>query len=178
MLNLKGTKTEANLAAAFAGESQARNKYTFYAQKARADGYEQIAALFEETAANEQAHAEMWFKVLGGVEETDRNLSAAADGEKYEFVSMYPTFAQEAREEGFESIAQKFEQVALIEKTHESRFRHLLANVENDLVFSKQGETAWVCRNCGHQVTATEAPQVCPVCGKPQGYFELKAENY
>ncbi len=179
MPELKGTKTEANLAAAFAGESQARNKYTFYADVARKNGYEQIAAIFEETANNEKAHAEIWFRLLHGNPDTDRNLSDAADGEKYEFTSMYPTFAEVAREEGFEHIARKFEQVALVEKDHESRFRHLLANIETGLVFSKQEENAiWVCRNCGHMAVGKDAPQVCPVCGKPQAYFEQPAKNF
>ncbi len=178
MPELKGTKTEANLAAAFAGESQARNKYTFYAAKARKDGYEQIAALFEQTAENERAHAKIWFELLHGTAETDRNLSDAADGEKYEFTSMYPTFAEVAREEGFEDIARKFEMVALIEKDHESRFRHLLANIETGLVFSKDGDAVWICRNCGHIAVGKQAPQVCPVCAHPQAYFELPAKNY
>lgn len=178
MPQLKGTKTEANLAAAFAGESQARNKYTFYAAKARQNGYEQIAALFEETADNEKAHAEIWFKLLHGMPETDRNLGDAADGEKYEFTSMYPSFAEVAREEGFEDIARKFEQVALIEKQHESRFRHLLANIETGLVFSKEGDTVWVCRNCGHVIVGKQAPGKCPVCDHPQAYFEQIAKNY
>lgn len=178
MPELKGTKTEANLAAAFAGESQARNKYTFYAEKARKDGYEQIAALFEQTAENERAHAQIWFELLHGTNETDRNLSDAADGEKYEFTSMYPSFAEVAREEGFEDIARKFEMVALIEKDHESRFRHLLANIETGLVFSKDGDAVWICRNCGHIAVGKQAPKVCPVCAHPQAYFELPAKNY
>lgn len=178
MPELKGTKTEANLAAAFAGESQARNKYTFYAEKAKKDGYEQIAALFLQTAENERAHAKIWFELLHGMPETDRNLSDAADGEKYEFTSMYPAFAQVAREEGFEDIAKKFEMVALIEKDHESRFRHLLANIETGLVFSKDGDAVWICRNCGHLHVGKQAPQVCAVCKHPQAYFELPAKNY
>lgn len=178
MPELKGTKTEANLAAAFAGESQARNKYTFYAEKAKNDGYQQIGALFSETADNERAHAEIWFLMLHGTAMTDKNLSDAADGEKYEFEDMYPTFAKEAREEGFEGIAQKFEQVALIEKEHEARFRHLLANIETGLVFSKEGDAVWVCRNCGHIEIGREAPKACSVCGKPQSYFEEAARNY
>lgn len=179
MPELKGTKTEANLAAAFAGESQARNKYTFYAKKAKAEGYRQIAALFDVTADNERAHAEIWFELLhGGMPATDKNLDDAAAGEHYEWGEMYPTFAKEAREEGFEDIAAKFEMVAKIEKEHEERFKKLLQNVQNGLVFSKDGDAIWICRNCGHVAVGKSAPQICPVCRVEQAYFELKPENF
>lgn len=179
-MELKGSKTEANLMAAFAGESQARNKYTYYASKARKDGYEQIAAIFEETANNEKEHAKMWFKELhgGDIPTTAENLLDAAEGENYEWTDMYAEFAKVAHEEGFERIAYLFEGVAAIEKEHEERYRKLLKNVEDKLVFSKDGEAIWVCRNCGHVVVGKEAPAVCPVCAHPQSFFELKKENY
>ena len=179
-MELKGSKTEQNLMAAFAGESQARNKYTYYASKARKDGYEQIAAIFEETANNEKEHAKMWFKELhdGEVPETKANLLDAAEGENYEWTDMYAEFAKVAREEGFEAIARKFEMVGAIEKTHEERYRKLLKNVEDEKVFSKDGDCIWVCRNCGHVVVGKKAPEVCPVCAHKKAYFELKCENY
>ena len=179
-MELKGSKTEANLMAAFAGESQARNKYTYYASKARKEGYEQIAAIFEETANNEKEHAKMWFKELhgGDIPTTVENLLDAAEGENYEWTDMYAEFAKVAREEGFERIAFLFEGVAAIEKEHEERYRKLLKNVEDKLVFSKEGEAIWICRNCGHVVIGKEAPKVCPVCAHPQSFFELKKENY
>ncbi len=175
-----GTKTEKNLEAAFAGESQARNKYDYFASQAKKDGYEQIAAIFAETALNEKEHAKMWFKELygGAVEPTDVNLEAAADGENYEWTDMYKGFAETAREEGFEELAEKFEGVAAIEKSHEERYRKLLKNINDKKVFSSEGDTIWVCRNCGHIVIGKEAPEVCPVCAHPQAYFEIKAENY
>lgn len=179
MSNLKGTKTEANLMAAFAGESQARNKYTYYASKARKDGYVQIANIFEETANNEKEHAKMWFKLLhNGIGDTLANLKDAADGENYEWTDMYAGFAKEAREEGFEQIANLFEGVAKIEKEHEERYRKLAANIEGGLVFSKDGDVIWQCANCGHVVIGKKAPEVCPVCAHPQAYFQVKAENY
>ena len=180
MKELKGTKTEQNLMDAFAGESQARNKYTYYASKAKKDGYQQIAAIFEETANNEKEHAKMWFKELhgGAVPETTKNLKDAAEGENYEWTDMYAGFAKTAREEGFDEIAEKFEGVAKIEKEHEERYRKLLKNIEDKKVFSADGDTIWVCRNCGHIVIGKDAPEVCPVCAHPQGYFEIKAENY
>ncbi|MDE6149593.1 MAG: rubrerythrin family protein [Ruminococcus sp.] len=179
MSNLKGTKTEANLMAAFAGESQARNKYTYYASKAKKDGYVQIAALFEETANNEKEHAKIWFKLLhDGIPSTEENLKDAAEGENYEWTDMYAGFAKTAREEGFDKIADLFEGVAAIEKEHEERYRKLLANIEGDLVFSKDGDVIWECRNCGHIVIGKKAPDVCPVCAHPQSYFQVKAENY
>ncbi|MBQ6706191.1 MAG: rubrerythrin family protein [Clostridia bacterium] len=179
-MELKGSKTEANLAAAFAGESQARNKYTYYASKAKKDGYVQIAALFEETAANEKEHAKIWFKLLHGGEiaGTLENLADAAAGEHYEWTDMYDTFAKEAREEGFTDIARLFEQVAAIEKEHEERYLKLLANVKEGLVFSRDGDVIWKCSNCGHIIIGKKAPQMCPVCKHPQAYFEIKAENY
>ena len=177
-MNIKGTRTEANLMAAFAGESQARNKYTYYASQARKEGYVQIANIFEETAANEKEHAKMWFKLLGGIGNTATNLADAASGENYEWTDMYAQFAKEAREEGFEAIAKLFEGVAKIEKEHEERYRKLLANVEGGLVFSKDGDAIWQCSNCGHIYIGKEAPNVCPVCAHPQAYFQLKAENY
>ena len=179
-MELKGSKTEANLMAAFAGEAQARNKYTYYASKARKEGYEQIAAIFEETANNEKEHAKMWFKELhgGDIPTTAENLLDAAEGENYEWTDMYAEFAKVAREEGFERIAFLFEGVAAIEKEHEERYRKLLKNVEDKLVFSKEGEAIWICRNCGHVVIGKEAPKVCPVCAHPQSFFELKKENY
>lgn len=179
-MELKGSRTEANLAAAFAGESQARNKYTYYASKAKKDGYEQIAALFLETADNEKEHAKIWFKLLhdGAIPDTVTNLKDAAAGENYEWTDMYATFAKEAREEGFDHIAYLFEQVGAIEKEHEERYLKLLANVENGLVFSREGDAIWKCRNCGHIVVGKQAPEICPVCAHPQAYFEIKAENY
>ena len=175
-----GTKTKENLEAAFAGESQARNKYDFFASKAKKDGFEQIAAIFAETALNEKEHAKLWYKELHGgeVEATDINLEAAADGENYEWTDMYKGFAETAREEGFVELAEKFEEVAKIEKSHEERYRKLLANVKEGRVFSRDGDMIWVCRNCGHIVIGKEAPEVCPVCNHPQAYFEIKPENY
>lgn len=177
---LKGTKTEANLQAAFAGESQARNKYTYYASKAKKEGFVQIANLFEETANNEKEHAKIWFKLLhgGDIGSTEENLADAAAGENYEWTDMYATFAKEAKEEGFDDIAFLFEQVAKIEKEHEERYLKLLSNVKNDLVFSKDGDAVWQCSNCGHIVIGKKAPDVCPVCAHPQAYFQLRAENY
>ena len=179
-MELKGSRTEKNLLAAFAGESQARNKYTYFASKAKKDGYEQIAAIFEETANNEKEHAKMWFKELNGgaVPSTLENLNAAADGENYEWTDMYQEFAKVAKEEGFDRIASLFEGVAKIEKEHEDRYRKLIKNVEDGLVFSRDGDKIWQCRNCGHISIGKEAPTVCPVCSHPQSYFELKAENY
>lgn len=179
MADLKGTRTEANLMAAFAGESQARNKYTYYASKAKKDGYVQIATIFEETANNEKEHAKMWFKLLhDGIGGTADNLKDAAAGENYEWTDMYATFAKEAREEGFDDIADLFESVAAIEKEHEERYRKLLANVEGKTVFSKDGDVIWQCANCGHIHVGKEAPGECPVCAHPQDYFQIKAENY
>ncbi|MBQ8472015.1 MAG: rubrerythrin family protein [Bacilli bacterium] len=179
-MELKGSKTYENLMTAFAGESQARNKYSYYASKAKKDGYEQIAAIFEETANNEKEHAKMWFKELHGgeVPDTLENLNDAADGENYEWTDMYDEFAKVAREEGFTRIANLFEGVAKIEKEHEERYRKLIANIEGGLVFSKEGDTIWKCRNCGHIVIGKKAPKMCPVCAHPQSYFEVKAENY
>ncbi len=179
-MELKGSKTEANLMAAFAGESQARNKYTYYASQARKDGYVQIANIFEETAANEKEHAKLWFKLLhgGSVPGTMDNLADAAAGENYEWTDMYAGFAKEAREEGFDKIAFLFEEVAKIEKEHEERYRKLLANIEGGLVFSREGDMIWQCSNCGHIVVGKKAPEVCPVCAHPQAYFQIKAENY
>ena len=178
-MELKGSKTEENLLAAFAGESEARNKYTYYASKARKEGYVQIANIFEETAANEKEHAKIWFKLLkGGIGTTAENLADAAAGENYEWTDMYATFAKEAREEGFDEIATLFEGVAAIEKEHEERYKKLLENVENGLVFSKDGDTIWQCSNCGHICIGKQAPEVCPVCAHPQSYFQVKAENY
>ena len=179
-MNLKGTKTEANLQTAFAGESQARNKSTYYASKARKDGYQQIAALFEETAANEKEHAKLWFKLLcgGQIPSTEENLLDAAQGENYEWTDMYAAFAADARAEGFDEIAALFEGVAEIEKAHEARYRKLLENVKNGLVFSREGDQLWQCANCGHIVIGKAAPETCPVCNHPQAYFHLKAENY
>lgn len=178
-MDLKGTKTEANLQAAFAGESQARNKYSYYASKAKKDGYVQISRLFEETANNEKEHAKIWFKLLnGGIKDTVENLEDAANGENYEWTDMYPTFAKEAREEGFTEIAALFDAVGKIEKEHEERFKKLLNNIKEGVVFSKDGDTIWQCINCGHIVVGKKAPQVCPVCAHPQSYFEVKATNY
>ena len=177
-MELKGSKTEQNLRTAFAGESQARNKYTYFASKARKEGYVQIANLFLETAENEKEHAKIWFKLLGGIGDTAENLLAAAEGENFEWTDMYATFAKEAREEGFDDIAALFDGVAAIEKEHEERYRKLLANLNNGLVFSKDGDTIWQCANCGHIVVGKQAPEVCPVCAHPQAYFQVKAENY
>ncbi len=177
-MELKGSRTEKNLMAAFAGESQARNKYTYFASKARKEGYEQIAAIFEETANNEKEHAKLWFKALGGIGTTAENLVAAANGENEEWTEMYPEFARVAREEGFVALALQFEAVAKIEKEHEERYRKLLENVETAQVFAKAGITVWVCRNCGHLHIGEAAPMVCPVCVHPQAYFEVKATNY
>ena len=179
-MELKGSKTEANLLAAFAGESQARTKYDYYASKAKKDGYVQIAALFEETAKNEKEHAKIWFKLLNGgsVPGTTENLKDAAAGENYEWTDMYAGFAKTAREEGFEHIAFLFEQVAAIEKEHEERYRKLLKNIEDGIVFSRDGDTIWQCSNCGHIVIGQKAPEICPVCAHPQAYFQIKAENY
>ena len=179
-MELKGSKTEKNLMEAFAGESQARNKYTYFASKAKKDGYEQIAAIFEETAQNEKEHAKIWYKLLNGgeVPSTEENLKSAAEGENYEYTDMYVRMAKEAREEGFDHIAFLFEEVGKIEKEHEARYLALLNNVKGDLVFSKDGEKVWKCRNCGHIVIGKEAPDVCPVCQHPKAYFEIKANNY
>ena len=179
MSNLKGTKTEANLMAAFAGESQATNKYRYYASKAKKDGFVQIANIFEETANNEKEHAKLWFKLLhDGIGSTMDNLKDAAEGENYEWTDMYATFAKEAREEGFDKIAELFDGVAAIEKEHEERYRKLLKNIEDEVVFSKEGDVIWHCNNCGHIVIGKKAPEVCPVCAHPQAYFQIKAENY
>lgn len=179
-MDLKGTKTEQNLWEAFAGESKARNKYTYYASKAKKDGYEQLASIFEETANNEKEHAKMWFKLLlgGEIPSTEENLLDAADGENYEWTDMYARFAEDAREEGFTRIAKLFEGVAEIEKEHEERYRALINNVENKTVFAKGNKVAWKCRNCGHIFFGDKAPKICPVCDHPQSYFEVKAENY
>lgn len=180
MKELKGTKTEKNLMEAFAGESMARNKYTYFASKARKEGYEQIAALFEETAGNEKEHAKLWFKYLEGGEigDTMSNLKAAAEGENYEWTDMYDRMAKEAEEEGFKEIAQKMRMVGAIEKHHEERYRKLLKNIEDAVVFSRDGDCVWICRNCGHIVVGKKAPKVCPVCQHPQSFFEIKAENF
>ena len=178
MKELKGTKTEKNLMTAFAGESQARNKYTYFASVAKKEGYVQISKLFEATAANEKEHAEIWFRLLGGIGTTAENLKAAAEGENYEWTDMYATFAKEAREEGFDHIAFLFEGVAKIEKEHEARYLKLLENVKEGLVFSREGDTIWQCSNCGHVVIGKKAPEVCPICAHSQAYFEIKAENY
>ena len=177
-MNLKGSKTEQNLLEAFAGESMARNKYTYFASKAKKDGYVQISQIFEETAANEKEHAKIWYKILEGIGSTPENLKAAADGEAYEWKEMYPGFAKTAREEGFDEIAELFEGVAAIEKEHEERYRKLLENIEKDMVFSDDGDAVWACSNCGHVIVGPKAPEVCPVCNHPQAYFERKAENY
>ena len=177
--DLKGSKTEANLQTAFAGESQARNKYTYFASQAKKEGYEQIAAIFQETADNEKEHAKMWFKLLnGGIGDTAANLKAAAEGENYEWTDMYDRMAKEAKEEGFNHIAYLFEAVGKIEKEHEERYRKLLANVENGTVFEAGEVKIWKCRNCGHIVIGKSAPEVCPVCAHPKAFFEIKAENY
>ena len=178
-MELKGSKTEANLWTAFAGESQARNKYTYFASAAKKAGYEQIAAIFEETAGNEKEHAKMWFKELGGIGDTAANLRAAAEGENGEWTSMYPEMAATAREEGFTRLAYLFEAVAAIEKEHEERYLKLLANLEGDVVFKTDDEnTVWICRNCGQIHVGKEAPKVCPVCAHPQSYFERRTTNY
>ena len=180
MAELKGSKTEKNLQEAFAGESMARNKYTYYASQARKDGYEQIAKIFEETAKKEKEHAKIWFKLLHGdaVPATAENLLDAAQGENYEWTDMYARFAQEAREEGFTKIAALFDMVGKIEKEHEERYRKLLANVEGQLVFSREGDCIWECANCGHIVIVKKAPEMCPVCKHPKAFFQIKAENY
>ncbi len=180
MKDLKGTKTERNLQDAFAGESMARNKYTYFASKARKDGYEQIAAIFEETANNEKEHAKLWYKFLHGGEigDTMSNLRDAAEGENYEWKNMYERMAREADEEGFANIAARFRAVAAIERHHEERYRRLLKNIEEGIVFSREGDTVWICRNCGHIVIGKKAPGVCPVCLHPQSFFELEAKNY
>ncbi len=177
-MELKGSKTEKNLMAAFAGESQARNKYTYFASVAKKEGYEQIASIFQNTADNEKEHAKMWFKELKGIGTTAENLKAAAEGENYEWTDMYATFAKEAEEEGFTELARKFALVAEIEKSHEERYLALLNNVEMQKVFEKSEEIMWECRNCGHLVVGKKAPQVCPVCAHPQSYFEVRKENY
>ena len=177
-MELKGSKTEQNLMTAFAGESQARNKYTYFASVAKKEGYEQIAAIFLQTADNEKEHAKLWFKALGELGNTAENLLAAANGENYEWTDMYDRMAKEADEEGFVELAAKFRMVAAIEKTHEERYRKLLSNVEMQAVFAKAEETMWECRNCGHLVIGKKAPQICPVCAHPQAYFEVRKENY
>ena len=177
-MELKGTKTEKNLMEAFAGESQARNKYTYFASVAKKEGYEQIAALFQKTADNEKEHAKLWFKALKGIGSTAENLAAAAEGENYEWTDMYDKFAREAEEEGFTELAAQFRMVAAIEKAHEERYRALLSNVEMKAVFEKSDEIMWECRNCGHLVIGKKAPDVCPTCKHPQSYFEVRAENY
>lgn len=178
-MNLKGSKTEKNLMTAFAGESQARNKYTYYAGKAKKEGFEQIAAIFQETADNEKEHAKIWFKLLhDGIQDTATNLKDAAAGENYEWTDMYATFAKEAKEEGFDQIAFLFESVAKIEKEHEERYKALLKNVETNSVFKKTEKTVWICRNCGHIYDGPEAPQKCPVCDHPQAYFQLRVISY
>jgi len=178
MSKYAGTKTEKNLEAAFAGESQARNKYTYFASKAKKEGFEQIAALFLKTADNEKEHAKLWFKELEGLGDTAQNLKAAADGENYEWTDMYDGFAKTAEEEGFHALAAKFRAVAAIEKEHEERYRALLANVEAKQVFAKSEVKVWECRNCGHIVVGTNAPEICPVCAHPQAFFEINAKNY
>ena len=180
MNKLKGTKTEKNLMDAFAGESMARNKYTYFASKARKDGYEQIAAIFEETANNEKEHAKLWFKLLNGgeISGTMDNLRAAAEGENYEWTDMYAKMAEEADAEGFPEIARRFRGVAAIEKHHEERYRRLLQNIEDGIVFSREGDTVWICRNCGHLHIGKKAPEVCPVCQHKQSFFEIEAKNY
>lgn len=177
-MELKGSKTEQNLMTAFAGESQARNKYTYFASAAKKEGYEQIAAIFTETADNEKEHAKMWLKELNGIGTTKENLRHAAEGENYEWTDMYERFAKEADEEGFTTLAIKFRMVGAIEKSHEERYRKLLENAEMQKIFEKTDEVIWVCRNCGHLVIGKEAPKVCPVCAHPQAYFEVKSENY
>ena len=178
MKELKGTKTEATLVTAFSGESQARNKYTYFASVAKKEGYEQIAAIFQRTADNEKEHAKLWFKALGELGNTAQNLLSAAEGENYEWTDMYAQFAKEADEEGFPELAAKFRMVGAIEKHHEERYRALLKNVETASVFEKSEVKVWECRNCGHIVVGTKAPEICPVCAHPQAYFEINAENY
>ena len=180
MKELKGTKTEQNLATAFAGESQAHTKYQYYASKAKKDGYVQISEIFLETSRNEKEHAKLWFKYLhgGDVPTTTQNLADAADGENYEWTDMYDTFAKEAREEGFNEIAAKFEMVGKIEKAHEERYRKLLKNIEDEIVFSREGDCIWQCANCGHIVVGKKAPKICPVCAHPQSFFQILAQNY
>ena len=180
MKDLKGTKTEQNLATAFAGESQAHTKYQYYASKAKKDGYVQISEIFLETSRNEKEHAKLWFKYLhgGDVPTTTQNLADAADGENYEWTDMYDTFAKEAREEGFNEIAAKFEMVGKIEKAHEERYRKLLKNIEDEVVFSREGDCIWQCSNCGHIVVGKKAPKICPVCAHPQSFFQILAQNY
>ena len=180
-MELKGSKTELNLMSAFAGEAQAHTKYQYYASRAKKDGYEQIAAIFDETARNEKEHAKLWFKLLhgGAVPDTVSNLKAAAEGEQYEWTDMYAEFAKQAREEGFDDIARLFERVGTIEKAHDARYMHLLASIENDLVFkTADNQTVWICRNCGHLHTGATAPKMCPTCAHPQSYFERQAVNY
>jgi len=177
-MEFKGSKTEKNLQIAFAGESQARNKYTYFASKAKKEGYEQIAEIFLKTAENEKEHAKLWFKALGELGNTAENLLHAAEGENYEWTDMYATFAKEAEEEGFIELAEKFRKVALIEKSHEERYRALLKNVETQEVFKKADVKVWECRNCGHLVLSKEAPEVCPTCDHPQSFFEIRKENY
>ena len=177
-MELKGSKTEKNLLSAFAGESQARNKYTYFASKARKEGYEQIAAIFQETADNEKEHAEREFKLLKGIGDTKANLKASAEGENYEWTSMYPEFARIAREEGFTEIAQVFEEIAKVEKEHELRYKKLLANIEQEKAFKKENSVKWKCRNCGYIYEGTEPPKICPACAHPQSYYELLCENY
>ncbi len=177
-MNIKGTKTEKNLEAAFAGESMARNKYTYFASVAKKEGYEQIAAIFEETANNEKEHAKLWFKALGELGDTKVNLLHAAEGEHYEWTDMYENFAKDAEEEGFTALAKQFRMVAAIEKSHEERYRALLSNVEMQKVFEKADEAMWECRNCGHLVMGKKAPEVCPVCAHPKSFFEVRKENY
>ena len=177
-MELKGSKTEQNLRAAFSGESEARNKYTYFASAAKKAGYEQIADFFLKTAENEKEHAKLWFKALNGIGNTEQNLQAAADGENWEWTDMYATFAKEAEEEGFYELAKQFRGVAAIEKSHEERYLALLNNLKNGTVFAKDSEQVWECRNCGHMHTGAAAPQVCPVCNHPQAYFELRKENY
>ena len=177
-MTLKGSKTEQNLMAAFAGESQARNKCTSFASAAKKEGFEQIAEIFQKTADNEKEHAKMWFKALGGLGKTAQNLAAAADGENYEWTDMYEGFAKDAEEEGFVELAARFRMVGAIEKSHEERYRALLNNIEMQTVFAKSGMTMWECRNCGHLMMGTEAPEVCPVCAHPRSYFEVRKENY
>ena len=178
MKDLKGSKTEQNLQTAFAGESQARNKYTYFASKARKEGFVQMASIFEETANNEKEHAKIWFKLLEGIGDTAANLKAAAEGENYEWTDMYATFAKEAKEEGYDEIAYLFASVAKIEKEHEERYRKLLSNVEDGIVFSRDGDMIWECSNCGHIVIGPKAPEMCPVCKHPKAYFQLRAQNY
>ena len=177
-MELKGSKTEKNLMAAFSGESEARNKYTYFASVAKKEGYEQLAEIFQKTADNEKEHAKMWFKLLGGIGNTEANLKSAAEGENYEWTDMYKTFADEADAEGFHDIATKFRMVARIEKSHEERYLALLNNVQMQQVFAKGEQVMWECRNCGHLVVGPKAPQVCPVCNHPQSYFEVRKENY